>query len=339
MWFRRLLALVIAVGLVYGAWQARVRLIGRAAGEQAPEELRVACVRELAGLCSELDTSAPPLSEDAPTTVARFAEAELPFDVWVTLDPWPEIGANARERAGQADLSMQASEVLARSPIVLAAQADRVTSLEQACGGTLTWRCLGERAGQPWTDHGGQSAWGQVKVGLDEPSDNATGLLTLAEASASYFDDTAFNSQSLASADYFAWVSGLADAMVATPDQSPFERMLLTGSAELEFVGALESAAVPLLRRAPGRAGQIVIHMPEPLVTADVIAVGYGPNAAPAVDRVVEQLRGPLADSSWRVPGEPPPSEVDGVELPDDNGVPSAAVLERLQQTWVEITR
>jgi hypothetical protein len=39
------------------------------------------------------------------------------------------------------------------------------------------------------------------------------------------------------------------------------------------------------------------------------------------------------------VAGEAPPSEVDGVALRDDNGIPSAAVLERLQQTWVEITR
>jgi hypothetical protein len=339
MWLRRLLALVIAVGLVFGAWQARTRLLGRAAGAPAPEEVRVACVQELAGICSQLDTSAPPLAEDAATTVARFDDADLPFDVWVTFEPWPEIGANARARAGQGDLSEQPSEILARSPIVLAAHADRLAPMEQACGGTLSWACLGERAGRPWTDNGGQSQWGRVKVGLDEPSDSATGLLTLAEATASYLGDTAFNSQSLTAPDYFAWVSGLENAMVATPDQSPFERMLLTGSAEHEFVGVLESTAVPLLQRAPGRAEKIVIHVPEPVVTADIVAVGYGPDAAAAVDRVVEQLRGPLADSAWRVAGEAPPSEVDGVALRDDNGIPSAAVLERLQQTWVEITR
>jgi hypothetical protein len=338
MLLRRLLALAVAVGLVFGAWQLRARLFGTAQAEPVPDDLRVACVSELAPVCDALDASSPPLVEEAATTVARFAEPELPFDVWLTLDPWPTLGANARARAGQADLAQHQSAALARSPLVLAAQADRVAPMEQACGGALSWRCLAEQADQPWTDLGGQSTWGRVKIGIDGPSQRAEGLLTLAQATASYFDSTTFNSQSLASTDYFAWVSDLAAAAGTTSAQSPFERMLLTGSAEYEFAGVLESTALAQLRRAPGRAEQIMLRRLEPVVTADVVVVGYGEGAEDAVERIVGQLKETLSGSGWRVPEVALPSEVDAAALPEENGLGSPAVLEALQQTWVEVT-
>jgi hypothetical protein len=342
MLLRRLLALAVAVGLVVGAWLVRARLFGADGAdgaEQAPADLRVACVRELAQVCQALDASSPALVEEAATTVARFGDAELPFDVWLTLDPWPTLAANARARAGQAELAQQVSEVLARTPVVLAVYADRLAPMQEVCGGALAWSCLGERADESWADLGGESTWGRVKVGIDRPAERAGGLLTLAEATASYFGGAEFNTQSLTSPDYFSWLSDLAAAVGTTTNQSPFERMLLTGSAEYEFVGVLESSAIPLLRQAPGRAERIVVQLPEPVVTADVVAVGYGPTAEDAAARVVEQVAGPLADSGWRVPDAAPPSEVEGGALPEDNGLPSAAVLEALQQTWAEVTR
>jgi hypothetical protein len=342
MLLRRVLAVAVAVGLVVGAWQLRARLFGADGPDgpdQAPADLRVACVRELAQVCEALDASSPPLVEEAATTVARFRDSELPFDVWLTLDPWPTLAANAHARARQAELTQEVSAVLARTPVVLAVHADRLAPMQEVCEGTLAWRCLGERADEPWADLGGESTWGRVKVGIDRPAERAGGLLTLAEATASYFGGAEFNTQSLSSPDFFSWLSDLAAAVDTTANQSPFERMLLTGSAEYEFVGVLESNAVPLLRQAPGRARQIVLQLPEPLVTADVVAVGYGAPAEDAVARVVEQVTGPLADSGWRVPDAAPPSEVEGAALPEDNGLPSAAALEALQQTWAEVAR
>jgi hypothetical protein len=339
MLLRRLLALAFAVGLVVGAWQLRARVFDGGAADAAPANLRVACVRELAQVCEALEVPTPPLVEEAAATVARFGDPQPPFDVWLTIDPWPTLAANTRARAGQGELPQQASAVLARSPVVLAAHADRVAPMQEACGGTLTWRCLAERADEPWADLGGESTWGRVKVGLDRPDERVGGLLALTQATASYFDGAPFNTQSLRSPDYFAWLSDLAAAAVTTSTgQSPMERMLLTGSAEYEFVGVLESGAVSLLRQAPGRAGQIEIQRLEPVVTADVVAVGYGPGAADAVAGVAEQVAEPLAAAGWRVPDAAPPSEVESAALPGDNGLPSPAVLEALQQTWVEVT-
>lgn len=338
MLIRRLLALAVAIGLVLGAWQVRARLLEPSGAAAAPDDLRVACARELAAVCDALDTSSPALVEEARTTVERFAEPDLPFDVWLTLAPWPELGAAARARANQPEVAEHPTAVVARSPVILAAHSDRITAMEDACDGAVTWRCLGDQAGVPWVDRGGEPGWGRVKVGLDSPSDRAVGLLTLLQVTSSYFDGADFNTRSLESPDYFAWISNLAARADAPVDQTPLERMLLTGSAELEFVGVLEATAVSLLERAPGRAGQIVLRRPEPVVTADVVAVGYGAGAQAAAAEIAAQAAGPLADAGWRVAGVAQPSELETAALPENNGVPSAAVLEALQRTWDEVT-
>src|SRR5690606_32462268 len=118
-----------------------------------------------------------------------------------------------------------------------------------------------------------------------------------------------------------------------------FERMLLTGAAEYEFTGVLESVAVPLLQRAGSRADQIVLRRAEPVITADVVVVGYGPGAQRAVETVAEQVTGPLTESGWRVPGADPLPQLEGAGLPTGSGLPSAATIEALQQTWQDVAR
>lgn len=340
MLLRRLLALALAVGLVLGAMQLRERLFGAsAATPEVPDDLRVACVAELGAVCETLDTSSPALVEQVATTVERFDDPQLPFDVWLTLAPWPELAVDARTRSGHSELAEHRSDVLARSPVVLVAQTSRVDAMNDACEGAVSWRCLAEHADTPWADLGGSSGWGRVKVGLDHPAERAGGLLALAQATSSYFEGASYNSRSLGSADYFAWVSDLAVAAGPESDQSPFERMLLTGAADYEFVGELEARAVPLLARSPGRAEQITILRPDPTVTADVVAVGYGDAAQASVEQLVEQVAQPLADQGWRVPGGEQPTELEAIAMPDHNGVPSAATLEALRQTWDEVTR
>lgn len=340
MLLRRLLALALAVGLVLGAMQARERFFGAgAAAPDVPDDLRVACVAELAAVCESLEMSSPALVEQVGTTIQRFGDPELPFDVWLTVTPWPQLAADVRVRSGHNELAEQRSDVLARSPVVIAAQNNRVDVITDTCEGAVSWRCLAERADTPWADLGGESGWGRVKVGLDHPADRAGGLLALAQATASYFDDASYNTQSLGSTDFFAWVSDLAAAAGDGSDQSPFERMLLTGSADYEFVGELEAGAVPLLARSPGRAEQITILRPDPMVTADVVAVGYGDAAQATVEQVVEQVTQPLADNGWRVPGAEQPSELEDIAMPDNNGLPSAATLESLRQTWDDVAR
>jgi hypothetical protein len=336
---RRLLAVLVAVGLVLAAAAARSRLAGEDAPPVADDDLRVTCVRELAPVCDAVTTATPPVVEDAETTVERFAERDPGVDVWLTLAPWPELAAARRAQGGLPEVAATSSPVLARSPALVVVRRDRLRALEPICGGGLTWRCLGDAAGRPWADLDGDAAWGNVKVGLDRPERSAEGLLSLSQATSDFFDGQEWTSRSLSSTDYFSWLSGLGAAVEQTAGQTPLERMLLTGGADYEFAGTLEATAVPLLRSAPQRAAQLAVRAVEPVVTADVVVVGYGEAGTPAVDAVGAQVEGALADAGWRVGGAPPPSESRIPALPDDNGLPSAAALEALRQLWIEVAR
>lgn len=337
---RRLIAVLVAVGLVFAATQVRGRLFPEAGTPVAADDLRVVCARELAPACDALTLTTPPVVEDVATTVDRFAERDPGVDVWLTLTPWPELAAAGRARQGLPDVAATSSPVLGRSPLVVVARQDRLRALEPTCdGGSLTWRCIGDAAGRTWTELGGDPAWGRVKIGLDRPERSAEGLLTLAQATSDYFDGQTWTSRSLGATDYFSWLSGLGAAVEQPTGQTPLERMLLTGGADFEITGALEATAVPLLRSASQRAAALAVRPGGPVVTADVVVVGYGEAGTPAVDAVAAQASDALADTGWRIGGAPPPSETPVPALPDENGLPSAAALEALRQLWIEVAR
>jgi hypothetical protein len=338
---RRLLAVLVAVGLVFAAVEVRARLFpASSAPAVTDDDLRVVCARELAPACDALTTVTPAVVEDAATTVERFAERDPGVDVWLTVAPWPELAAAGRARAGLPEIAATSSTVLARSPAVVVARRDRLRALEPTCeGGRLTWRCVGDAAGRPWVEFDGDQRWGRVKVGLDHPDRSAEGLLSLSQATSDFFAGEDWNSRSLGATGYFSWLSNLGAAVEQTVAQTPLERMLLTGGAEYEITGALEATAVPLLRSAPQRAAQLVVRTVEPVVTADAVVVGYGGAGTGAVDAVAAQVTTALADAGWRVADTPPPSESQIPALPEDNGLPSAAALEALRQLWIEVAR
>lgn len=335
---RRLLALLVAVGLVLAAVQVRARLFGEAT-PAVTDDLRVVCLSELDAACDALDLSPAPIVEDAAATVERMTGRDPRVDVWVTVAPWPQIAADARAEAGLPELPVVVSDVVARSPVLIAIDGERLEVLEPACDdGELTWVCIGAEAGRPWTDLGGNAGWGRVEVGIDRPETSAVGLLTLSQATSSFFDGEQWNTRSLESPAYFSWLAGLAEAADASAGLTPLERMLLTGTAEYEMTGALESSAAQLLSSAGGSATGIVTRRPPPEVTADVVVAAYG-DAGGAEATVSEQLRGPLTDSGWRVDGAPTPSEAPAAPLPAGNGLPSAPSLEALRQLWIEVAR
>ena len=337
---RRLLAVLVAVGLVFAAVQVRARLFPEASMPAAAADPRVVCVRELAPVCDAITSDTPPVVEDAATTVERFAEGDPGVDVWLTLVPWPELAAAGRAQGGLPEVAATSSPVLARSPAVVVARRDRLRALEPTCDdGRLTWRCVADAAGTSWADLDGDPTWGRVKVGLDRPERSAEGLLSLSQATSDFFDGEEWTSRSLGSTDYFSWLSELGAAVEQAAGQTPLERMLLTGGAEYEFAGALEATAVPLLRSAPQRAGQLAVRGVGQVVTADVVVVGYGQAGSPAVEAVAAQVEGALADAGWRAGATQPPSESPVPALPDDNGLPSPAALEALRQLWIEVAR
>lgn len=345
MLLRRLLAVLVAVGLVLAAGVVRARLDTDAPDAPALDELRIVCLDELAAVCEELGVAgAAPVVEEAATTVDRFAQRDPGVDVWVTFEPWSTLAADARRREQLPELASTPSAVLATSPVLLAARSDRLAALEGACeGAQLTWRCIGDRAGAPWSQLDAPAAWGDVDVAFNRPADTAEGLLTLAQLGAAFLDGAPVTPQAVAAPEFFAWLADLGRASRQVAGQSPLERMLLTGGADVEFTGVVEGAARPLLDDAPAWEERIELRELSPTVAAQVRVIGYGATGRAAMSTIATQLLDPLAAAGWRAADAASSPSGAPTSAPSDGrasvGTPSAAALEALRQTWIEVSR
>jgi hypothetical protein len=212
-------------------------------------------------------------------------------------------------------------------------------AIARSCG-TITWACIGEQAGDPWTELGGQPTWGLVKVGL--PSvDNGAGLVVAAQAVASRLGTTSYAANDIdADPETGAWLGRLASrAAAAEGPGTPLGRFLrLPGS--LGVVATLESEAISLLSTAAG-AADLVVVAPEPVATADVrLLAGDDGDVETALDRLGRaEVDRALSDTGWRVDGRPPQG-ADGnigstaTALPEDSGLPAPGVVAAVIGRW-----
>ncbi len=355
---KRLLALAVAVGLVAGAFALRDRIQGDDApdrdGDIGGQALRLTCSPEVADACEAVAADHDEIAvtvEPAGATAARLTATDVDaldpgLDGWLVPAPWPQQVDEARARAGSAPLFADAGgPPLARSPLVLAVWDDRAEVLGPACGGEITWRCLGDVAGRRWADLGGPPTWGPVKPGHDPPDTSATGLDVVGQAVTSYFGRSDVSANDFADDAFRAWFTQLEDAV---PTFSPaagsaFEQLLIVGPAAFDAVGTTEAQAAPLLERSPARSSALTLLYPSPVATADVV-LGL-PAGRRAAERLASILRGPdgeaaLAAGGWRVEGQPAaPGIPDQPALPSDDGLPSAGALAALRQLWQEVIR
>ena len=154
---------------------------------------------ELAAACDALAQvpSVDVTVEDAATTLQKLDR----YDGWLTLDPW--AGVAGIEQPGSAGPPLK----LASSDLAIAVVQERVTALQAVCGGTITWKCLGQHQGRSWVELGGDSSWGPLRAGLPAPQ-SALGLVLYADAVTSYFGRADFGTNDF-DADFTVWQSNL----------------------------------------------------------------------------------------------------------------------------------
>lgn len=341
----RLLALLAAVAMVVGAVAVRNRIDDKE--ERQETTLRLVCATELRAVCDDLaaddDYTVVATVEPAATTAGRLIGLEpgrAPgLDGWLVTYPWPEVVADARERAGSEAL-VAPGQVLARSPVVLAMWPDRAEALGARCeGGVPGWKCLGEAAGQRWDAIGGNPAWGPVKPGHAPPS-SASGLTVLGAATAAWFGRTDLSSADLDDDAFRGWLSRLERSVPRTP-AATVESMLVRGPSAFDAVGTLEADAGPVVARS-ARATKPNLLYPAPVATADVV---LATPAGRAADLLAELVEGPagrrsLAAAGWRVSGQPRAQGVpDTPALPAGKGLPPPGLLSALRQAAEEAAR
>jgi hypothetical protein len=233
---------------------------------------------------------------------------------------------------------------IGRSPLVFAIWNDRAQVLAAHCGGTVTWKCVGDVAGTNWSSIGGQTSWGFVKPGHADPSATAEGLVVIGQAAASFLGNTNPSSDDFTSDAFLQWFGGLERAVPSgggVGDASPLQQMLAAGPAAFDVVATTEAEAGPQIAAASrDRRDRLRLLYPSPVATADVVfapVVGRGSDLS---DRVTGgDARAAVARAGFRVEGEHRAPGVPATpSLPVREGLPGAGALEALLGTWREVT-
>ena len=346
---KRLLALAAALAMVVGAFVVRDRRsdgTGTAGGTPAI----VICARELSAVCETLRTRSTGVEfrvEDVGTTIEALSAASFEprsLSGWLVPRPLPQLVDERRARAGLPLLfDGDGGAVLARSPVAIAVWGDRADVLAGRCGGVVSWTCIGDVAGRPWADAGGQAAWGTVKPGHPPADRSVEGLFTIAQASASELGRADLASNDLDDSEFRLWFTRLQRAVptFTPPAGTPVAQMLFTGPAAFDAAGTLEASAGPTIASSRERQ-RLRLVVPAPIMTADVVLVtARGPSLGRARDLLTSDAADEaFATAGWRVPGRPLATGVDpALTLPDGDGLPPAGTLDALRSLWVDVTR
>jgi len=326
---RRVLAVLGAVLMVAVALLVRSAIDSgddggdRGGGDRADAAPRLLCAEELAGICQTLadEGLAEITIEPVGGTVDRLGavEADLEVDAWLTLDPFPQQVDDRRQFATGNPLFADPLGTGFSTGLALVAQDDRAAALEADCA-EVGWACVGDAAGEPWADHGGEAGWGDVKPGYDAPDTSATGLLVLAQAMADHLGDPGFAAQDIDE----RWLGDLEDAVPTRTAGSSLLRLAQQGGAAFGAVGALGAEAEAVAATAGGQ--DLTIFYPAPMFEAAVVLApgrGVDEDVHDALSELVldEAFTDALSDAGWS-------TETDG-EAP-----PSAGVLDALRSAW-----
>jgi hypothetical protein len=351
----RLLALVGALVMIVAAVVVRVAVIedddegtsvdvGGGGGD-----LRVICATELRAACDALADDADVTVEPAGETEARLAAASAGddpgVDVWITFAPSAQIVRDTRERARLDPVLGPDVGPVARTPLVVTARRDRAAVLERHCG-EVTWTCIGDVAGQPWEEIGGQPAWGVVRPAHREPVGSATGLLVLGHAVGSFLATPERGADDVSRLDWEtndafpAWFQRLEQSVpddAFQPRRDPFAQWLQLRGIGYDVVGTTEAEAVPGIARARDLRDDATVLYPAPMATADVVLAPVG-DAAEDATRIRERVSDALANASYRVAGAAGPDPA-APSLPDTDGLPAAGALDALRGLWQDVVR
>jgi hypothetical protein len=319
---RRVVAVVVAVGLVVGAYVVRTRVIedddAEADGPSSRPATELVCVRDLEAVCRALDVEGVDVVvEDADTTLRRLTTAEQDeLGLWLTIDPYPAMVTRLRTSAGRDDPAWTTREVATSRLALVTRDPAKATALGAACPTEAArWPCLGELAGEPWATVE-PAIGGDVRPALAPVDRYSTGLLSLGQAARAWFGDRPVDVDDPLFLSWLRPVHRTSDGAQLSAG-TPIRTILVRPSALDVAVGAEAE-----LGASPGDAAQVTYA--GPMTSADVVL------AAPAAVRVPDGLAAPLADAlvaaGW-----------DAADPSTPSGAASPADLLALAGLWEEL--
>ena len=330
---KRIGALILALGMIFGSLALKNSTTTdnpdsqkSGGGESASPDakFRLNCSTELADICAELQGTEPNLkvkTEEAGVTADRLTllsdGTDPGFDAWLTVGPWAEIVQDNRSFTENAGVILgKASRVLGSSPAQIVTSKSGESALEGACGGTITWKCLGENQSLPQPQ----------SIGMASPNTGA-GLAVLADATNSFFGSNSYSATDFEDAAFIGWFKQLTykSQDFALGEQTVLERAV-AAAGTFTTVGALSSevASLPTSTKKfnplPAPKGAPA----QPVIAQVRLVPATGITAKDALDQVnIEALTQLLKDSNWNTTDPDP-----------DSNMPDAGVLQVLRDMW-----
>jgi hypothetical protein len=248
---KRISAAVAAVALIV------IAIVVRRGHEEEAKlgPYRLTCATEFADVCRSVATTDVAVTvEPATTTADRVAAAAAPAGAAVDLgfDGW--LSSAGFAAGGD-------TKVLGHSRLAVVGWRERINALRQACGGTLSWRCLGDAsARRTWKANAGQESWGLVKIVVPDPATEAAGLVALATMTLGFDPKLTLSTAVLSQADdYQRWLRGVANATVQPAPT--IESILAAGPAVADIYVGIDADVTPVVQSSARRNDVEVVYL------------------------------------------------------------------------------
>ena len=283
--------------------------------------------------------------------LSTFTDArDLGYDGWLTFASNAEIVRDARARCRAPAGRRRADGT--RSPArrwCFAGDRTGLRRLREHCGGEVTYQCIGDVAGRPWSSIGGEAAWGAVKIGHDDPASSGTGLAVIGQAAARFFGRTDLSRDDFEDDAFLEWFTRLERSVPsnAGSGQTPFERLLVSGPAALDLVITTEAEVARLLPQASrDRRKNVTLLYPAPVAPVACADIVFAPiRGASGADDLRDAVTGDDGRGALReirvARRRRAPGRIRGCAEPRraPSNLPDAGALVALLQMWRDVTR
>ena len=291
---------------------------GDGSSDTSSGRVGVVCIDELRMACITAFGDDPDVTlrfEDAETTlVASGSSAEPSDEVWVTLQPFPDMAARLRSQQRLSD-DVRTVEKIASSPLTLVVASERADALVATCGDPVDWTCLGDAAGDAWSRLDPEQRAGSVRPAFAPHPATAIGQLGVTGAVLGFFDGAPIDGSD---PDLLTWSRRLDRAT---------NRSAVSGSTAVSVIqtrpSALDIAVGATAELTTADDPRFALVAPSPAVTVEVVA--SVPSGVELPGGFVTDLRESLTAAGW----EPP-----------RNGAPSVSVDDMLnvRRIWEQLT-
>jgi hypothetical protein len=306
---KRVVALIVAVGLVIGAVAIRRAIDDDTTVTTEPSGSdpsrpaatgKVLCAGDLGDVCA---TIADSIIENPAVTVDRLAKGEpLGADAWIASAPWPQIASERARLQGRSLALTLPTTPIARTPLsffLLTASADAIRG---QCGGVVDWKCLLRSSPS-------------VRIDFDDPLASTAGLLAVIQQASSFFGTADFGSNDFRLFD--RELAQLKSGRATAPSGATvFERFGLFSHADV--LTGLAAVGDQQLQRAQFK-DRLVPTAANPPIAADII-IATTANSLPAKP---DDVRSAFRKAGWVTS-----------DLGPLSALPTADVMIALQDLW-----